>query len=162
VDEGRSPVSLGDRLDVVALVAASAAAIVLAGNLVAALLADVPSGAAPSPVRERILLAAQPANVGLGVLVLVAAAALAVRRWLSGDHPAPADALGTLVVGTAAAAAVLAVVGMYAEARWTLEGASWGSRTASIGNHTAAAALGAVAAWLVWPRERRFRKGAAG
>ncbi|MCU1485209.1 MAG: hypothetical protein JWN67_1955 [Actinomycetia bacterium] len=151
MDEGRTPVSLGDRLDVVALVAASAGAIVVAANVVAALLVDIGSGAAPSPVRERIILATQPANVALGVVVLVAASALAVRRWLTGDHPAPVDALGTLVAGTAGTVAVLAVIGMFAQVLWELEGASWGWRVASIGNHTAAAALGAVACWLVRP-----------
>jgi hypothetical protein len=155
VDERRTPVSLGERLDVVAFVTASAAAIVLASNTVAALLADIPRGAAPSPVRERILLAAQPANVALGVLVLVGAAALAVRRWLNGDHPMPTDALGSLVVGAAAAVSVLAVIGMFAEVFWLNEGASWGWRVASIGNHTATAALGGVAVWLVRPQRSR-------
>jgi hypothetical protein len=150
VDERRTPVSLGERLDVVALVTASAAAIVLAGNVVAALVAPIGSGAAPSPVRERIIQAAQPANVGLGVLVVLGAAALAVRRWLNGDEHAPADALGRLVLLTAGAVAVLAVVGMFAEVLWLFDG-SWGSRVASIANHTAAAALGVLACWLARP-----------
>jgi hypothetical protein len=155
MDERRTPVSLGERLDVVALVTASAAAIVLASNVVAALLADIGDGAAPSPVRERIILAAQPANVGLGTVVVVGAAALAVRRWLNGDHHDGSDGLGRLVVVAAAAVCVLAVVGMFAEVLWLFEGASWGSRVASIGNHTAAAALGALACWLALPAGSR-------
>jgi len=144
-------VSLGERLDVVALVTSSAAAVVLAGNLVAALVTPIGLGAAPSPVRERIILAAAPANVGLGVLVVLGAAALTVGRWLSGDHRAHPDALGRLVVLTSAAVALLAVVGMFAEVLWLFEGASWGQRMASIANHTAAATLGALACWLVAP-----------
>jgi hypothetical protein len=147
----RGPVSLGERLDVVAFVTSSAAAIVLAANVVAALLAPIGQGAGPSPVRERIILAAQPANVGLGVVVLLGAAALTVRRWLGGDHATESDALSRLVFLTSAAVGGLAVVGMFAEVLWLFDGASWGARVASIGNHTAAAALGALACWLVAP-----------
>jgi hypothetical protein len=150
MDERRSPVSLGERLDVVAFVTASAAAIVLAAYLVAALLAPVGTGAG-SPVRERIITAAQPANVGLGVVVLLGASALSIRRWLGGDHVTAPDALSRLVFLTAAAVGGLAIVGMFAEVAWLFEGASWGARVASIGNHTAAAALGGLAAWLAMP-----------
>ena len=149
MDERRRAVSLGERLDVVAFVTASAAAIVLATNLVAALLGPVGSGAA-SPVRERIAAAARPADIGLAVVVLLGAAALSIRRWLGGDHDSPTDALSRLVFLTSAAVGGLAIIGMFAEVLWFLDD-SWGVRVASIGSHLAAAALGGLAAWLVTP-----------
>lgn len=143
--------SLGERLDVVALVTASATAVVLAGYVIAALVAPVPTGAAPSPVRERILLATQPANLALAGLVLLGAAALAVRRWLNGDHPSPPEALGRLVVIAAGAVALLAVVGMFGDLLWQLQGASWGWQAATTGNHIATAAVAGLACWLALP-----------
>jgi hypothetical protein len=154
MDEHRTSVSLGDRLDVVALVSASAAAIVLVANLAFALTADLTGGAAPSPVRQRVGLVAEPANLTLGLVVLVGACALAVRRWLNGDHPAPSDALGTLVVTAAATVAVLALVGMFAEVFWRLSGASWGWRVSAVGEHLAAAGLGGLACLLALPGGR--------
>jgi hypothetical protein len=150
MDERRTPVSLGERLDVVAFVAASAVAIVLAANVVAALLAPVGTGAG-SPVRERIITAARPADVALATVVLLGAAALSIRRWLGGDHLTAPDALSRLVFLSAAAVGGLAVIGMFAEVLWLIDDVSWGVRVASIGNHTAAAALGGLAAWLVVP-----------
>jgi hypothetical protein len=158
MEERRTPVSLGDRLDVVALVAAAAAAVVLVTNLAFALTADLGDGAAPSPVRQRITLVAEPANLTLGLIVLVGACALAVRRWLNGDHPAPWDALGTLVVTVSGAVALLALVGMFAEVFWHLRGAPWGSRVSAVGEHLAAAALGGLACLLALPGGRFPRR----
>jgi hypothetical protein len=158
MEERRTPVSLGDRLDVVALVAAAAAAVVLVTNLAFALTADLGDGAAPSPVRQRVTLVAEPANLTLALIVLVGACALAVRRWLNGDHPAPWDALGTLVVTVAGAVALLALVGMFAEVFWHLRGAPWGWRVSAVGEHLAAAALGGLACLLALPGGRFPRR----
>lgn len=154
MNDGSTPVSLGDRLDVVALVCASAAALVLLANVPFALTADLSGGAAPSPMRQRIALLAQPAGLTLAVVVLVAACALAVRRWLNGDHPEPSDALGTLVLAVAGAVTVLAVVGMFAEVLWWLDGEPWGRRVEAVGEHVAAAALAGLACLLALPGAR--------
>src|SRR4051794_27961059 len=161
VNDGSAPVSLGDRLDLVALVTASAGALVLIGNLALTFTADLTAGAAPSPIRQRITLLAQPANLTLALVVLVGACALAVRRWLNGDHPMPAERLGTLVVTVAAVVAVLAVVGMFAEVLWRLRGAPWGWRLESIGEHVATAAVAGLACLLALPGARfpRSRRG---
>jgi hypothetical protein len=158
VDDGSSPVSLGDRLDLVALVGAAAAVVVLVSNLAYALTANLAEGAAPSPIRQRIALVCRPADLTLGTLVLVSACALAIRRWLSGDDPAPGDLLGRLVLGAAAVVAALAVVGMFAEAVWSLDGAAWGGRASVLGEHLATAAVAGLGALLAVPGRRFPRR----
>jgi hypothetical protein len=154
MDDGSAPVSLGDRLDLVALVGSAAVVVVLVSNLALALTANLGEGAAPSPVRQRIAAAARPADLTLALVVLVSACALAIRRWLNGDHPTPSDALGRLVVGAAAAVTALALVGMFAESLWWQEGALWGARAAVVGQHLATAALAALATMLALPGGR--------
>lgn len=150
----RRPASLGDRLNVVALVCGLATATVLLTNFLLALTSSTTSGAAPSPIRQRVIQAARPADLTLGLVVVVGAAALALGRWLDAEHQAGPSFLGSLVGLMAAAVAVLAVVGMIAELLWQLDGAIWGWRVTQIGQHSAAAALGGLAWWLARPTGR--------
>ena len=144
----RAPATLGDRLEVMALVCAAAVALVLLTNLVFALFTTVPGGAAPSPARQRLLQAAEPADITLALVTVVAGAALAVHRWFDGDRDLPATSTARLVLVAAASVAALAVLGMFGEVLWRFHGAPWSWRLASIGEHTAAASLAGLATWL--------------
>lgn len=144
--------SLGDRLHLVALVCGVAAGLVLVGGLAVALGGDLESGAAPSELQQRLLRLARPAELELALVVLLGAAAVTIGRWLDGDDGAAAGVVPTLVAGTAAAVGALAVLGMYGEVFWQLDGAEWTWYAASVTRHTATAGLATLACWLALPR----------
>lgn len=143
--------SLGDRLHLVALVCGAAAGLVLAGGLAVALGGDLESGAAPSELQQRLLRLARPAELELALVVLLGAAAVTIGRWLNGDGDGDGGVVPTLVAGTAAAVGALAVLGMYGEVFWRLDGAEWTWYAASVARHTATAGVAALACWLALP-----------
>ena len=145
-----APPSLGDRLDVVALVCGVVTLVVLFAGVGAALFADLPSGAVASPVRQRISLATQPVDPALALVTLLGAAALSVRRWLGGDDHGTDDRLSRLLVAAAVLVVAFAVVNTFAEVTWQRDASYFELRR--IGENTGAAALGGLACWLIRPR----------
>lgn len=145
----RRPPPLGDRLDVVAAVCAAAALVVLAAGTVAAMAADLPSGAAPADWQQRILLATQGVGFGVAMVVVVGASALTLRRWLGGDEPTVESRIAALVRAAAVGVALFAVAGTVGNLLWAGDATYFRMRL--VGDGSAVTVLGLLAAWLVRP-----------
>jgi hypothetical protein len=149
VQPERRPLPLGDRLDVVAAVCGAAVLVVLGSGVVGALAADLQSGAAPGPWQQRILLATRAVGLGTASIAVLGAASLSLRRWLGGDEPAAEERIAALVRAAALGVTVFALVGMASELLWAIDATYF--RIRLVGEATAIAALGVLAAWLAGP-----------
>lgn len=151
--------SWGARLDVVAVAAAGALLVLFFASALYALTVDVGTGG--DMIRyQRLQITTQVGSISYGGLLLIAALAVCVRRWLRDDEWLP-DARTTTIELVVAATAVLVTLSALAatlnELVWIPDGYPGGFQWFRIAEHLGAATLGASAIWLVVPEAQRRR-----